>query len=131
MDKSHTFAAYRYGVQVPVRVHVSTGYNRVEGNRRASRDGLVSDLPPEIPHVTIRDLLHRCIISRHSPSIPITDSWKVKSEEEEEEDSPLSERRRLPQLSSEVGDTHRGSGGWLCSGGGGTTDSSSSTATDG
>jgi hypothetical protein len=28
-----------------VRVHVSTGYYRVEGNRRASRNGLVSDLP--------------------------------------------------------------------------------------
>jgi hypothetical protein len=31
-----------------VRVHVSTGYKRVEGNRRASRNGRVSDLPPEI-----------------------------------------------------------------------------------
>jgi hypothetical protein len=31
----------------PVRVHVGTGYNRVEGNRR---NGFVSDLPPEIPH---------------------------------------------------------------------------------
>jgi hypothetical protein len=32
-----------------VRVHVSTGYNRVEGIRLASRNGLVGDLPPEIP----------------------------------------------------------------------------------
>ena len=40
MDESH--AAFRV-----VRVHVSTGYNRVEGNRRASRNGRVSDLPPE------------------------------------------------------------------------------------
>jgi hypothetical protein len=39
-----------------VRVHVSTVYNRVEGNRRASRNGRVSDLPPEIPNVTIRKL---------------------------------------------------------------------------
>ena len=39
------------------------------------------------------------------------DGWKVKSEEEE--DSPLNERRRLPQLTSEVGGTHRGSGGWF------------------
>jgi hypothetical protein len=40
-----------------VRVHVSTGYNRVEGNRRASRNGRVSDLPPELPTVTmIRNL---------------------------------------------------------------------------
>jgi hypothetical protein len=36
-----------------VRVHVSTGYHRVEGNRRASRNGLVSDLPPEITNVSI------------------------------------------------------------------------------
>jgi hypothetical protein len=44
MDTTQTFAAYLY-----MRV---TGYNRVEGNRRASRTGLVSDLPPETPHVT-------------------------------------------------------------------------------
>jgi hypothetical protein len=31
-----------------VRVHVSPGYTRVEGNRRASRNGLVSVLPPEL-----------------------------------------------------------------------------------
>jgi hypothetical protein len=37
-----------------VRVALGTGYNRVEGNRRASRNGRVSDLPPEIPTVTIR-----------------------------------------------------------------------------
>jgi hypothetical protein len=41
-----------------VRVHVSTGYNRAEGNRRASRNDLVSDLPPETPDVTIR-VVHR------------------------------------------------------------------------
>ena len=41
------------------RVPVSTGYNRVEGNRQASRNGRVSDLPPEIPNVTIRNFLHR------------------------------------------------------------------------
>jgi hypothetical protein len=28
-----------------VRAHASTGYNRVEGNRRASRNGRVSELP--------------------------------------------------------------------------------------
>jgi hypothetical protein len=33
-----------------VRVHVSTGYHRVEGNRRASRNGRVSAPPPEIRH---------------------------------------------------------------------------------
>ena len=38
-----------------VRVALGTGYHRVEGNRRAWRNGPVSDLPPEIPYVTIRD----------------------------------------------------------------------------
>jgi hypothetical protein len=37
-----------------VRVHVSTRYNRAEGNRWASRNGRVSSLLTEIPHVTIR-----------------------------------------------------------------------------
>jgi hypothetical protein len=32
-----------------VREALGTGYNRVEGNRRASRNGRASDLPPEIP----------------------------------------------------------------------------------
>jgi hypothetical protein len=44
-----------------VRVALGTGYHRVEGNRRASRNGLVSDLPPEIPTVTIRNLFRRCM----------------------------------------------------------------------
>jgi hypothetical protein len=34
-----------------VRVALGTGYNRVQGNRRASRNGHVGDLPPEIPSV--------------------------------------------------------------------------------
>jgi hypothetical protein len=38
-----------------VREDLGTGYDRVEGNRRASRNGRVSVLPPEIPHVTIRN----------------------------------------------------------------------------
>jgi hypothetical protein len=33
-----------------VRVAPGTGYHRVEGNRRASRNGPVSDLPPENPY---------------------------------------------------------------------------------
>ena len=37
-----------------VRDHVSTGYHRAEGNRRVSRNALVSNLPPEIPTVPIR-----------------------------------------------------------------------------
>jgi hypothetical protein len=40
-----------------VRVTPGTGYHRVEGNRRASRNGPVSALPPEIPTVTIRDFI--------------------------------------------------------------------------
>jgi hypothetical protein len=43
-----------------VSAHVSTGYNTGEANRRASRNGRVSDLPPEIPTVTIRFLFHHC-----------------------------------------------------------------------
>jgi hypothetical protein len=39
-----------------VRVALGMGYNRVEGTRRTSRNGLVSDLPPEIPNVAIRNL---------------------------------------------------------------------------
>jgi hypothetical protein len=38
-----------------LRVALGTGHNRVEGNRRASRNDPVSDLPPEIPNVTIRN----------------------------------------------------------------------------
>jgi SNF2 family DNA or RNA helicase len=38
-----------------VRVAPGTGYPRVEGNRRASRNGRVSDLPPETADVTIRN----------------------------------------------------------------------------
>jgi hypothetical protein len=38
-----------------VRVALGTGYHRVEGNRRASRNGRVSDLPPETATVTIRN----------------------------------------------------------------------------
>jgi hypothetical protein len=37
-----------------VRVAVGARYHRVEGNRRASRNGPVSDLPPETPTATIR-----------------------------------------------------------------------------
>jgi hypothetical protein len=40
-----------------VRVALGTGYHRVAGNRRTSRNGRVSDLPPEITNreVTIRN----------------------------------------------------------------------------
>jgi hypothetical protein len=39
-----------------VRVALGVGYHRVEGKRRASRNGLVSDPPPETPTVAIRTL---------------------------------------------------------------------------
>jgi hypothetical protein len=54
MDKSQTPTSY---AQPSVR-----GHNRVAGNRRAWRNGRVSDLPPEIPTVTIRN----CVIT-YSP----------------------------------------------------------------
>ena len=38
-----------------VRVHVSTGYNLVEGNRRASRNGRVSDLHPKTLNDSFRN----------------------------------------------------------------------------
>jgi hypothetical protein len=38
-----------------VRVHVSTGHSRGERNERVLRNGRVSDLPSEIPTVTIRN----------------------------------------------------------------------------
>ena len=52
MDESQTFRG--------VRVDVSMGYNRVEGDRRAWRNGRVSDLPPETPYTSNSQLLHRC-----------------------------------------------------------------------
>ena len=45
-----------------VRVHVSTGYHRVEGNRRASRNGLVR-YPTPNPYDS--QLSHRCITPSH------------------------------------------------------------------
>jgi hypothetical protein len=43
-----------------VRVHVRTGSKRVAWNRRASRNGLVSDLAPEIANVAIRFSIAVC-----------------------------------------------------------------------
>ena len=37
------------------RGDVSTGYNHVEGDLRASRNGLVTDFRPEAPNVTLRN----------------------------------------------------------------------------
>jgi hypothetical protein len=42
-----------------IRVHVSTGYHRVEGNRRASCNGPVSDLPPETPTSRFATCMYR------------------------------------------------------------------------
>jgi hypothetical protein len=52
-----------------VRVAPGTGFHRAEGHRRASRNGPVSDLPPEIP--TRKSRLHDCkfyTASQHQPS---------------------------------------------------------------
>ena len=64
-------------VQMPnfrvVRVALGTRYNPVEGKRRASRNGPVGDLPPEIPNVAIRTfsiarvLVGRCLRRRLAP----------------------------------------------------------------
>jgi hypothetical protein len=43
-----------------VRVHVSTGYNRVEGDRRASRNASRAISHPKSLRITIRNFLHRC-----------------------------------------------------------------------
>jgi hypothetical protein len=55
---------FEHDGQIPnfrvIRERVSTGYSRVERNRRASRNGPVSVIPLEIPHVTISQLFHRC-----------------------------------------------------------------------
>jgi hypothetical protein len=53
-----------------VRVALGTGYHRVEGNRRASRNGRVSDLPPETPIHYDSQLVHRWMRERggHVPS---------------------------------------------------------------
>ena len=48
-----------------VRVARGTGYHRVEGNWRASRNGPVSDLPPETLTVTIRNFC----IAVHLPAV--------------------------------------------------------------
>jgi hypothetical protein len=37
------------------------GLQSVEGNRRASRNGRVSDLPPQLPHVTAFSSLYPCM----------------------------------------------------------------------
>jgi hypothetical protein len=49
-----------------VRVTPGTGYHRVEGNRRASRNGLVCDLPPEILTYDSQ-LLRRCQVAKGDP----------------------------------------------------------------
>jgi hypothetical protein len=55
---------------------VRTGYNLVEGIRRAWRNGGVSDLSPEIPDVTIRDLSIAVTLPRviAAPAHTTTDS---------------------------------------------------------
>jgi hypothetical protein len=50
------------------RVALGTGYTRVEGNRRASRNGRVSNPPPEI-HCDSQPF-HRCTLVISLPSEP-------------------------------------------------------------
>jgi hypothetical protein len=50
-----------------VRVALGTVYNRVEGNRRASRNGRV---PPETPTVTIRSFCIAVCPASRSPALP-------------------------------------------------------------
>jgi hypothetical protein len=52
-----------------VRVALCTGYSRVEGNRRASRNGRVSDLRPETPNFTIRNCF--IAVSRCLDRVPV------------------------------------------------------------
>jgi hypothetical protein len=57
-----------------VRVAFGTGYHRVEGNQRASRNDLVSALPPEIPTVTIRNCVIAVGLSPEGPGDPWVNS---------------------------------------------------------
>jgi hypothetical protein len=54
LNKSQHFPTFHV-----VRVALGVRYNRVEVNRRASRNGRVSDLPPEIATVSDAHLFHR------------------------------------------------------------------------
>jgi hypothetical protein len=57
-----------------VRVAPGTGYHRVEGNRRASRNGLVSDCLPN-PYRSDSQLSRRCTHRpRTSASAPVSDA---------------------------------------------------------
>jgi hypothetical protein len=46
--------------------------HRVEGNRRAARNGPVSDPPPEIPNVTIRNSYRRIMRTSHCVSLTVS-----------------------------------------------------------
>jgi hypothetical protein len=48
-----------------VRVALVTGYHRVEVNRRASRNGRVSDLPPETCSLTCRFVTFSIAVAVH------------------------------------------------------------------
>ena len=83
--------------QIPLvraaRVHVSTGYNRGEGHRRPSRNGLVRDLPPsEIPHVTIRNHLAIAVQVKsrtHVPQKPLNRLWQALFSGTQDLETPL------------------------------------------
>jgi hypothetical protein len=63
-DYANRRDAYTYAPGPIARHRVSTGDSPGEGNRRASRNGRVSDPPPEIPNVAIHNL---CIAVRGAP----------------------------------------------------------------
>ena len=81
-----------------VRVARGTGYHRVEGKRRASRNGRVSDPPPEIPEVSIRQLSHRLQEeSSGDETGRIPSILRLAAELEAAETRPLLLRRETPQ----------------------------------
>jgi hypothetical protein len=55
--------------QILSRTGAGTGYNPVEANRRASRNGRVSDLPPEIPNAPIRNFFASRYVTCRWPSV--------------------------------------------------------------
>ena len=72
-----------------MRVALGTGYDPVQGNRQTARNGRVSDLPPGIPNVTIRNFLHRCTAVAQVGQPPSVLGTFVSREEVEEMDAAL------------------------------------------
>jgi hypothetical protein len=79
-------------------VHASTGCNHVEGNRRASRNGIMSDLPPEIPNVTIRSFCPS--LCESVPWVGKGRTWHTGSAEAS---ASWAQRRRVLQHADDMG----------------------------